>query len=87
MEIFYDGEGNINSIEYLRSSYSHGTSDSTGRILYDDKGRMVYNGFYITHGGDAGIFLYEGDSRMPWCVLRWCSYLPGFEEAYLFLQQ
>ncbi|MCX4304344.1 MAG: hypothetical protein OSJ69_00880 [Acetatifactor sp.] len=87
MEIFYDGEGNINSIEYLRSSYSHGTSDSNGRILYDDKGRMVYNGFYITHGGDAGIFLYEGDSRMPWCVLRWCSYLPGFEEAYLFLQQ
>ncbi len=87
MEIFYDGEGNINSIEYLRSSYSHGTSDSTGRILYDDKGRMVYNSFYITHGGDAWIFLYEGDSDMPWCVLRWCSYLPGFEEAYLFLQQ
>ncbi len=46
---------------------------------------MIYNNYYITHGGDAGIYVYEEDSDMPWCVLHWCSFAPGFESGYLFL--
>ena len=72
-------------MDYFRSSYTHGTTDSSGNIVYDKKGRMIYNPYYITHGGDAGIYVYEEDSDMPWSVLHWCSYAPGFETAYLFL--
>ena len=81
----YYEDGTIKSADYVRSSYTHGTTDSSGTIVYDKKGRMIYNDYYITHGNDAGIYLYEEDSDMPWCVLCWCSFAPGFETAYLFL--
>lgn len=81
----YYEDGALKSAEYIRSSYTHGTTDSSGNIIYDKKGRMIYNEYYVTHGGHASIYLYEEDSDMPWCVLRWCSYAPGFENAYLFL--
>ena len=81
----YYEDGTIKNVDYFRSSYTHGTTDSSGNIVYDKKGRMIYNPYYITHGGDAGIYVYEEDSDMPWCVLHWCSYAPGFETAYLYL--
>lgn len=81
----YYEDGTIKSVDYIRSSYSHGTSDSNGNIVYDKKGRMIYNDYYMTHGSDADIYVYEEDSDMPWCVLHWCSFAPGFETAYLFL--
>lgn len=81
----YYEDGTIKGVDYVRSSYTHGTTDSSGNIVYDKKGRMIYNDYYITHGSDAGIYLYEEDSDMPWCVLCWCSFAPGFENAYLFL--
>lgn len=81
----YYEDGTIKSADYIRSSYTHGTTDSNGNITYDQKGRMIYNDYYVTHGGDASIYVYEEDSDMPWCVLCWCSYAPGFEAAYLFL--
>lgn len=85
MEFSYYEDGTIKNVDYIRSSYTHGTTDSSGYIYYDEKGRMIYNDYYITHGGDSSILLYEDDSTMPWCVFHWCSYLPGFEEVYLFL--
>ena len=81
----YYEDGTIKSADYVRSSYTHGTTDSSGYIVYDKKERMIFNDYYITHGGDASIYLYEEDSDMPWCVLCWCSFAPGFEAAYLFL--
>lgn len=81
----YDTDGIIKHAEYVRSSYTHGTTDSSGTIDYDENGRMIENDYYITHGGHTDIFLYEGDSTMPWCVLHWCSFEPGFENIYLFL--
>ena len=81
----YYEDGTIKNVDYFRSSYTHGTGDSSGNIVYDQKGRMIYNDYYVTHGGDAGIYVYEEDSRMPWCELHWCSFVNGFEDAYLFL--
>ncbi|MDE7266074.1 MAG: hypothetical protein K2N89_01250 [Lachnospiraceae bacterium] len=83
---YYD-DGIVKRADYIRSSYTHGTWDSTGEILYDEKGRMIYNDYYVTHGYDAGIYLYDGDSEMPWCVLSWCSNMPGIEEVWLFLPE
>lgn len=85
IELDYYEDGTIKSVDYIRSSYTHGTTDSSGNIVYDKKGRMIYNPYYITHGSDADIYVYEEDSDIPWCVLHWCSYAPGFEAAYLFL--
>lgn len=87
IEFSYDKNGTIKHVDYLRSFYTHGTTDSSGVIEYDEKGRMIYNNYYITHGSDAGIFLYEKDSAMPWCVFHWCSYQRGFEGIYLFLPE
>ena len=83
----YDTDGTIRHAEYVRSSYTHGTTDSSGTIDYDENGRMIENDYYITHGGHTDIFLYEGDSTMPFCVFHWCSFAPGFENIYLFLPE
>ncbi|MBD5528285.1 MAG: hypothetical protein HDR02_07750 [Lachnospiraceae bacterium] len=87
IEMQYRNDGTISDVEYHRSSYRYGTSDSSGIIEYDEKGRMLYNEYYITHGEDADIYLYEEDSDMPWCVIYWCCFAPGFEDIYLFLPQ
>ncbi|MDE7224766.1 MAG: hypothetical protein K2O34_13430, partial [Acetatifactor sp.] len=87
IEFIYDDDGRISDVEYMRSYTTHGTTDSNGRIKYDERGRMVRNSFYITHGGDTNIYLYEGDSDMPWCMIRWCSFAPGFEDVFLFVPQ
>lgn len=81
----YRGDGTISNVEYIRSSYTYGTGDASGTIEYDSRGRMLYNDYYITHGSDSDIYLYEEDSDMPWCVLHWCGYIRGFENIYLFL--
>ncbi|MDE5951235.1 MAG: hypothetical protein K2H12_06630, partial [Acetatifactor sp.] len=87
IEMQYRDDGTISDVEYHHSSYKYGTSDSSGIIEYDEKGRMLYNEYYITHGEDVDIYLYEEDSDMPWCVIYWCCFAPGFEDIYLFLPQ
>lgn len=80
----YDDNGVINTVDYFRSSYSHGTTDSSGSIEYDKEGRMIYNSYYITHGSDSRIYLYEAGASRPWVCFNWCSFAPGFENIYLF---
>lgn len=77
--------GNIRIAEYWRDSYTHGTTDSSGEIHYDEAGRMIRNVYYITHGRHNDIFLYNEDSKRPWACLYWCSFGNGFEEIRLFL--
>lgn len=84
LEFSYHDNGSIKTVDYIRSSALHGTTDSSGVIEYDEKGRMIYNDYYITHGGHINIYLYEEDSERPWACFYWCSYLPGFENIYLF---
>lgn len=87
IEIKYRDDGTVSEVEYLRPYYRYGTFDSSGYIEYDEKGRMLSNEYYITHGSDIDIYLYEEDSDMPWGVIRWCCFAPGFEDIYLFLPQ
>ncbi|WP_310603181.1 hypothetical protein [Anaerosporobacter sp.] len=84
IEFNYQKNGNIEKVEYVCSSWTHGTTDPTGRIYYDDKGRMISNDYYVTHGGHVNIFLYEGEEERPWACFYWCSYGNGFEDIYLF---
>ena len=84
VEFQYDENGILAESEYNLSSWTHGTSDSSGMIEYDEKGRMILNDYYITHGGHTDIFLYSDDSDLPWACLNWCSYAPGFTNVYLF---
>jgi|GEM_PF-2743601 len=73
------------SADYSRSSYIHGTWDSSGTIYYDKNGRMTHNSYYVTHGGQDRIFLYDGDSKMPWACIYWDGFYNGFEQIYLFM--
>ena len=84
IEFRYEENGQISTVEYFRSSYTHGTYDSSGTIYYDEKGRMIYNDHYVTHGGDSHIYLYDGDANKPWACLNWCSFVPGFESVYVY---
>ncbi len=78
-------DGMLNSIDYWRSSSVHGTWDSSGKIYYDKKGRMIDNDYYVTSGGQDKIFLYQGESRMPWACIYWDSFINNFEKIYLFI--
>lgn len=84
VEFQYDVNGIVKEAVYQRSSWTQGTTDSSGEIEYDEKGRMIYNSYYITHGGHTEIFVYEEDADRPWACLRWCSFAPGFIDVYLF---
>ena len=84
IEFHYEGNNRLSTVEYFRSSYTHGTYDSSGTIYYDEKGRMLYNDHYVTHGGDSHIYLYDGDAGKPWACLNWCSFVPGFESIYIY---
>ena len=84
VEFQYDDNGFLTESEYNLSQWTHGTYDSAGTIEYDEKGRMILNDYYITHGGHTDIFLYKDDSNLPWVCFNWCSYAPGFTNVYLF---
>jgi hypothetical protein len=79
---FSYGENNIlESFTYNRPTIIYGTSDSTGEVLYDDKGRIVFNDFYITHGSISCFYFYENDEKRPWASITFDS-MPygGWEE-------
>ncbi len=84
VEFQYDVNGIVKEAVYQRSSWTQGTTDSIGEIEYDEKGRMIYNRYYITHGRHTEIFVYEEGANRPWACFRWCSFAPGFVDVYLF---
>lgn len=81
-----DENGNVKTVDYQRSYYTYGSGDCHGTIEYDTRGRMIYNGYYVTHGYHENYFLYEEDADKPWACLQWCGYSPGFDAVYLFLE-
>ncbi len=85
-EFRYDHKGVVKEAVYQRSSWTQGTTDSSGMIEYDEQGRMIYNSYYITHGGHKDLFVYEEGAARPWARLRWCSFAPGFPDVTLFLK-
>lgn len=86
MEMDYGENGDRKSMQYSRNGSLYGSWDCSGMIEFDDKGRMIYNEHYVTHGYHYNYFLYEGDSDKPWACIYWCGYSPGFDAVYLFLE-
>lgn len=84
MEFDYYENGNVKAVDYFRSPRSYGTTDSNGIIVYDEMGRMIYNNYYITHGGHVDLYLYHDDSERPWVIFNWCSFAPGFISINMF---
>ncbi|MDE6738101.1 MAG: hypothetical protein K2K07_03285 [Lachnospiraceae bacterium] len=84
VEFQYDENDILAESEYRLSPWSHGFNDSSGTIEYDEKGRMIRNAYYVSHGGHTDIFLYKEDSNLPWACLNLCSQGRGFTNVYLF---
>ena len=56
---------------FLTVSNTHGTWDSSGHAVYDNKGRLVYRSHYVTSGCYSYAWFYEGDARRPWACVEW----------------
>jgi hypothetical protein len=69
----YREDDTINTVDYrffYWGSYcNRGSGDSTGEIFYDEKERIIYRTYYMTHGFHSCFYLYEGDSKRPWAYI------------------
>ena len=72
------------NVDYYYSPSGFATTDFSGKIFYDEKGRMLINEYYITHGSHINIFLYEENEQRPWACLYWCSFSNCFESVYVY---
>jgi len=84
IKLDYYEDGALKSIDYFRSQRSHGTWESNGNIECDRQGRMIYDSYYVTHGGHVSVYLYREEEERPWAQLDWCSFENGFECITLF---
>lgn len=70
----YRENGSPLELLYWHSAYTgRGTWDSSGRIYYDELGRMAYNSYYVTHGEHDYYYLYNNEEEQPWLILEVCS--------------
>jgi hypothetical protein len=79
----YREDNTLSSVNYGFYHFNHGTWDSSGKIRYDEKGRMIYREYYVTHGRHYCIYLYDGESTRPRAVIEFCQGVtPGDEDDY-----
>lgn len=69
IELSYQENDMLDTVNYYRSPRVYGTTGSTGKILYDKDGRMICEYSYITHGSTYNYYLYNGDERKPWACI------------------
>lgn len=84
MDFIYDEGGGLLRIEYIQSPEGYGTWDSSGSIWFDDRGRMIGNKYYVTHGSHWNMYLYDKEVMSPIAGFYFCPSIPGFEDVYLF---
>jgi len=71
VEISYSEGGSPAAVEYSFFNMK-GYAEGTGVILYDSKGRIVYNSnFDIGVRNYEYIWFYDGDSQRPWACVNW----------------
>jgi len=76
----YQDNGRIGAVDYTCAPWIYGTTSSSGEIYYDEKGRMVYETAYITHGSQYYFYLYNGGKEMPWaCFYQDCGPCDSYE--------
>lgn len=69
IELKYQANGMLEKVEYKHASKVYGTFGSSGRVFYDEQGRMVYESSYITHGTVYQFYLYHKDEKTPWACI------------------
>ena len=92
ISIDYYDTGALETVDYLFSprfgarrsenQRNRGTTDGSGRIRYDEQGRMVYRSYYVTHGRHYCVYLYEDNTTRPWAIVEFCSMVYSSEAGY-----
>lgn len=74
LNLKYQNSGLLYKANYDHSVWLSGTtSGNYGTIYYDDKGRMVNDGYLVTHGEHFNIYVYNGEEKNPWACFSLCS--------------
>ena len=69
----YREDDTLSELNYNFFYGTHATTDFSGKIRYDEKGRMIYREYYITHGRHYCVYLYDGESARPFVVIEFCN--------------
>jgi len=69
----YRDNDKLKELNYNFFGDNHGTADQSGKIYYDELGRITYRSYYMTHGDHTCIYLYAGESKRPWACIEWCG--------------
>lgn len=86
----YDDSGNVCIVEYQRLSLAYGTWKSSGCVVYDRQGRLLYDSCFSAFGcsPDCYIYLYKENESRPWMYVDWSTYsAEGFEDIIMFEEQ
>ncbi len=65
MDYIYRDDGTLYHREYQHYPKFFGSTSQTKSGDYDERGRLIYQESYITHGAVDAYYLYEGDHMEP----------------------
>ena len=69
---YSDGD-KLNKVNYWFLDALYGTADFSGRMNYDEQGRIIYRHFYMTHADHDCFYLYDGEAKRPWAYIEMCG--------------
>lgn len=70
IDFSYHENGELQKIDYRHTTYLFGTYSSRLKSYFDDKGRLLYEDVYVTHGSMDYYYIYNGNSETPiYCLL------------------
>lgn len=73
IKIQYSRKDCIDNIQYSKPALIYGSYDSIGEVLYDDRGRMIYNSYYVTHGSIEQFYFYRKNEVNPFICIKFDS--------------
>lgn len=65
---YYDN-GSLKKRSYMHSGYVYGSAYTTWNSYFDERGRIVYEDIYITHGSLDKYYIYMDDTEEPSYIL------------------
>ena len=82
IDYIYRDDGTLFYRDYHHSTLVFPTNDSYLYSFYDEKGRVLYERGYITHGHLEDYYIYEDEGKMPTYHLE-LDYCHGYAIPYL----
>lgn len=82
IDYIYRDDGTLFYRDYHHSALVFPTNDSYLYSFYDEKGRVLYERGYITHGHLEDYYIYEDEGKMPTYHLE-LDYCHGYAIPYL----